>query len=41
VLVRDFRPVVRNTDEVAGMYDVVNDVFYPSANGVNFLYGNF
>ena len=41
VLVRDFRPAVRNADGVAGMHDVVNDVFYPSANGVNFLYGNF
>lgn len=41
VLVRDFRPAVRIADGVAGMHDVVNDVFYPSANGVNFLYGNF
>jgi hypothetical protein len=41
VLVRDFRPAVRIADGVSGMHDVVNDVFYPSANGVNFLYGNF
>ena len=41
VLVRAFRPAVRIADGVAGMLDVVNDVFYPSANGVNFLYGNF
>jgi hypothetical protein len=41
VLVRDFRPAVRKADGVAGMLDIVNDVFYPSANGVNFLYGNF
>jgi hypothetical protein len=41
VLTQDFRPAVRNADGVAGMHDVVNDVFYPSANGVNFLYGNF
>ena len=41
VLVRDFRPAVRNADGVAGMHDVVNDVFYTSENGVNFLYGNF
>lgn len=40
VLVRDFRPAVRNADGVSGMHDVANDVFYPSANGVNFLYGN-
>lgn len=39
VLVRDFRPYVDNG--TAGMLDVVNDAFYPSANGVNFLYGNF
>jgi hypothetical protein len=41
VLVRDFRPAVRIADGVSGMHDVVNDVFYPSENGVNFLYGNF
>lgn len=41
VLTQDFRPAVRNSDGVAGMHDVVNDVFLPSANGVNFLYGNF
>lgn len=39
VIVRDYRPYVDNG--TAGMLDVVNDVFYPSANGVNFLYGNF
>jgi hypothetical protein len=43
VLVRDFRPAVRIADGVAGMHDVVNDVFYTNANpaGDNFLYGNF
>ena len=42
VLVRDFHPAVRNSDGVAGMHDVVNDVFYTNANpaGDNFLYGN-
>lgn len=42
VIVRDFRPAVRNADGVAGMHDVVNDVFYTNANpaGDNFLYGN-
>ena len=42
VLVRDFRPAVRIADGVAGMHDVVNDVFYTNANpaGDNFLYGN-
>ena len=43
VLVRDFRPAVRIADGVAGMHDVLNDVFYTNANpaGDNFLYGNF
>lgn len=27
-MVRDFIPVVRKTDSVAGLYDIVNDVFY-------------
>jgi hypothetical protein len=42
-LVRDLRPAVRIADGVAGMHDVVNDVFYTNANpsGDNFLYGNF
>ncbi len=40
VLVRDYRPAVRNADGVSGMHDVANDVFKPSENGVNFLYGN-
>lgn len=41
-LIRDFRPAVRGSDGVAGMLDVVNDVFYTNANpaGDNFLYGN-
>ena len=41
VLVRDFRPAVRIADGVAGMHDVLNDVFYTNANpaGDNFLYG--
>ena len=42
VLVRDLRPAVRKSDGVAGMLDVVNNVFHPNANpaGDNFLYGN-
>lgn len=39
VLTQDLYPKVRRADMQAGMLDVVNDVFYPSANGVNFLYG--
>ena len=41
VLTQDFQPKLRNSDGVAGMHEVVNDAFYPSENGVNFLYGNF
>lgn len=40
VLTQDLYPKVRRADMQAGMLDIVNDVFYPSANGVNFLYGN-
>ena len=27
-IIRDFRPCVRNSDGVVGMYDIINDVFY-------------
>lgn len=40
-LIRDYRPKIRREDGVTGFYDVVNDTFNPSANGINFLYGNF
>lgn len=39
VLVRDYRPKIRQEDGVTGYLDMVNDTFNPSANGVNFLYG--
>lgn len=35
-LVRDFVPATRNSDSKAGLYDVVNDVFYTSVNNFNF-----
>lgn len=41
ILVRDYQPKIRREDGVTGFYDVVNDTFNPSANGINFLYGNF
>lgn len=41
VLVRDYRSKIRREDGVTGFLDMVNDTFNPSANGVNFLYGNF
>lgn len=39
-LVRDFIPVVRDSDSKAGMYDRVNDVFYLSPNGDLFVAGS-
>lgn len=41
VLVRDYRPKIRQEDGVTGFLDMVNGTFNPSANGVNLLYGNF
>ena len=35
-LVRDFVPATRDSDSKAGLYDVVNDVFYTSVNSFNF-----
>lgn len=35
-LVRNFVPATRNSDSKAGLYDVVNDVFYMSVNNFNF-----
>lgn len=42
VLTQLLHPAVRNSDGVAGMLDVVNNVFHTNANpaGDNFLYGN-
>ena len=39
LLVRDFVPVKRNSDNKYGMYDIVNDVFYVSPNNANFIGG--
>jgi hypothetical protein len=38
-LVRDLVPCI-NPSSVVGMYDIVNDVFYSSANNYNFTAGN-
>lgn len=38
-LVRDFIPVQRKSDNVLGMYDKVNDVFYTNAGTGNFIAG--
>ena len=36
----DLIPVKRDSDGVAGMYDIVRDTFYPSGTGTDFGYGN-
>lgn len=38
--VRDLVPAKRNSDDKYGMYDIVNDVFYVSPNGNNFIGGD-
>lgn len=40
VTVRDFVPAKRDSDSVYGLYDLINDVFYTSPNGNNFIGGN-
>lgn len=39
-LIRDLVPCKRNSDSKYGAYDVVNDVFYPSANSVELTGGS-
>jgi hypothetical protein len=34
--IRDFRPAMRNSDDVIGMYDLINDVFYVNAGSGTF-----
>ena len=38
-LVRDYIPCYRNSDNVVGMYDLVNNVFYTNAGAGAFTYG--
>lgn len=38
-LVRDFVPAKRDSDGVAGLYDLVNKVFYASASSTDFIAG--
>lgn len=40
-LVRDFIPVVRITDGVAGMWDMANGTFYKSASSTEFSHGEY
>lgn len=39
ILTYHFIPVVRNSDDKPGMYDLVNDVFYTNAGTGEFTYG--
>lgn len=39
-LVRDLVPCVRDSDNIAGAYDLVNDTFYGSGNSNRFVAGN-
>lgn len=39
LLNRDFIPCIRDSDDTAGMYDIVNDVFYVNAGTGEFIYG--
>ncbi len=39
VLVRDFIPCYRNSDNLAGVYDLVNNVFYTNQRTGNFIVG--
>ena len=41
VLIRDFVPARRNSDNVLGLYDIVNDVFYTNAGTGEFVAGEF
>ena len=40
VLVRDFIPCYRNSDNVAGLYDLVNSTFYTNQGTGNFIVGS-
>lgn len=40
VLVRDFIPCYRNSDNEVGLYDLVNNVFYTNRGTGSFTYGN-
>lgn len=39
IVVRHFIPVVRNSDDKPGMYDLVNDVFYTNQGTGEFTWG--
>ena len=39
VLIHDFVPALREADSIAGIYDQVDDTFYPSDSGTDFIAG--
>lgn len=39
ILIRNMIPAMRNSDNQAGLYDELNDVFYPNAGTGEFTYG--
>ena len=39
-LIRDYRPCIRNSDNKAGFYDMVNHTFNPSIGTADFIAGN-
>lgn len=39
ILIRDFIPALRNSDNVAGLYDLVNNEFYTNAGTGTFIIG--
>lgn len=40
ILVRHFIPAIRNSDDTIGMYDIINDEFYPN-QGINSFIGGY
>ena len=40
VLIRNFIPCYRNSDEEAGLYDLINNIFYTNQGTDEFVYGN-
>ena len=39
ILIRAWIPCTRNSDGVAGLYDLINNIFYPSSSGTNYTAG--
>ena len=39
-LIRDYKPCIRRSDNIAGFYDMVNRTFNPSTSSTQFIAGN-